>query len=273
MANSRLGLRTRPGLVRAYTEGIAGGDADATLFLEAAGITDTTIISAIQQLVIDLKVYGLWSKCKTIYPFVGGTASTHKWNLRDPRDLDAAFRLVFSGGWTHTSTGATPNGTTGWANTFFNPFLNLSNASAHLSNYLRSSMSSGGFGGVGVASVERMDFIVFGGNLLATIGGNATQASTSSTPYQSLIIGSRTSATSMKLYTNNVLRDTKTGTNSTNLPNLNLYLGARNGAGNVDFYGSNQIAFSSIGDGLTDQEAADLYTAVQAFQTTLGRQV
>ena len=34
-----------------------------------------------------------------------------------------------------------------------------------------------------------------------------------------------------------------------------------------------QLAFTSIGDGLTDAEASALYTAVQAFQTTLGRQV
>jgi hypothetical protein len=35
----------------------------------------------------------------------------------------------------------------------------------------------------------------------------------------------------------------------------------------------NQYAFMSIGDGLTDTQASNFYTAVQAFQTTLGRQV
>ena len=31
---------------------------------------------------------------KAIYPFVGGTATTHKFNLKDPADINAAFRLV-----------------------------------------------------------------------------------------------------------------------------------------------------------------------------------
>ena len=38
-------------------------------------------------------------------------------------------------------------------------------------------------------------------------------------------------------------------------------------------YSDRELAFASIGDGLTDTEAANFYTAVQAFQTTLGRQV
>jgi hypothetical protein len=32
-------------------------------------------------------------------------------------------------------------------------------------------------------------------------------------------------------------------------------------------------AFASLGTGLTDAEVSAFYTAVQAFQTTLGRQV
>jgi hypothetical protein len=41
-------------------------------------------------------------------------------------------------------------------------------------------------------------------------------------------------------------------------------------------FGSNTtsaMAFASIGDGLTQTNVDDLYTAVQRFQTTLGRQV
>ena len=74
---------------------------------------------------------------KAIYPFVGGSAASHKFNLKDPRDLDAAFRLAFNGGWTHASTGAKPNGSNGWANTYFNPSLNLTTSNGHHSAYLR----------------------------------------------------------------------------------------------------------------------------------------
>ena len=107
-------------------------DADAQAFITAAAITDATQKSAIDTLVTGLKTDGIWTKMKAIYPFVGGTATTHKYNLKDPRDLDAAFRLVFNGGWTHSSTGALPNGTNGYANTNLNQSANLAPSNNHI---------------------------------------------------------------------------------------------------------------------------------------------
>jgi hypothetical protein len=52
-----------------------------------------------------------------------------------------------------------------------------------------------------------------------------------------------------------------------------MYLGGFNESNISTFYGNKQIAFASIGDGLTDTEAANFYTAVQAFQTALSRNV
>jgi hypothetical protein len=108
-------------------------DIDATNFINAAGITDNTQISAIDTLVTSLKSNNLWTKLYAIYPFVGGTATTHKWNLKDPQDTDAAYRLVFSGGLTHASTGITPNGTTGFANTFLIPNITNFPTSTYIS--------------------------------------------------------------------------------------------------------------------------------------------
>jgi hypothetical protein len=51
---------------------------------------------------------------KALYPFVGGTAAKHKFNFMDARDLDAAFRLVFSGGVTHSTNGVQFGGVNGW---------------------------------------------------------------------------------------------------------------------------------------------------------------
>ena len=79
---------------------------EAVNFLSAAGITDATITNAICTLVKDLKDAGIYSKFKALYPIVGGTATTHKYNLIDPQDTDAAFRLQFNGGWVHSSNGA-----------------------------------------------------------------------------------------------------------------------------------------------------------------------
>ena len=110
-------------IINPYVFG-AAYDPDAQAFFTASGLTGATNLSAINQLVIDLKGFGIWTKMKAIYPFIGGTASLHKWNLKNPLDTDAAFRLVFNGGWTHSSTGALPNGTNAYANTFYNLSIN-----------------------------------------------------------------------------------------------------------------------------------------------------
>ena len=78
-------------------------DSDANAFLTATGITNPTIASAICTLVTSMKADGTWAKCSAIYPFVGGTATTHKFNLKNPADTNAAFRLSFSGGWIHSA--------------------------------------------------------------------------------------------------------------------------------------------------------------------------
>jgi hypothetical protein len=95
----------------------SGIDSSANLFFAASGLSDTTQRNAVNTLVKDLKRFGLWTKIKAFYPFVGGTADSHKWNLKDPRDSNDAYRLTFSGGWTHTSMGIKSNGSNTSANT------------------------------------------------------------------------------------------------------------------------------------------------------------
>ena len=95
-------------------------DPDAQAFITAAGITNPTQQTAINTLVVSLKANGIWTKMKAIYPMVGGTATSHKFNLKDPRDLDVAFRLSFVGGVTHNSNGITVNGVNGYCQTWIN---------------------------------------------------------------------------------------------------------------------------------------------------------
>ena len=67
-----------------YNHSASGFDADAQAFITAASITDPTQQSAINTLVVNLKSYGIWNQMFAIYPFVGGTAASHKWNLKNP---------------------------------------------------------------------------------------------------------------------------------------------------------------------------------------------
>lgn len=107
-------------IIDPYKFGV-GIDADVQAFLTATGITDPTITTALINLVAALKSAGLWSKMIAIYPIVGGTAGTHKYNLKDPQDTDAAFRMTFSGTITHNAAGMAGDGSTGYGNTHLTP--------------------------------------------------------------------------------------------------------------------------------------------------------
>jgi hypothetical protein len=60
-----------------------------------------------------LNTYGLTSKLIALYPFVGGTDVKHSFNFIDT----ALYQLSFLGGWTHSTNGITGNGTNSYANT------------------------------------------------------------------------------------------------------------------------------------------------------------
>ena len=78
-------------IINPYSFGVAY-DPDAQAFITAAGITDNTQKSAINTLVLDMKGFGIWTKMKAIYPFVGGTATTHKFNLKNPLDTSTLYK-------------------------------------------------------------------------------------------------------------------------------------------------------------------------------------
>jgi hypothetical protein len=247
-------------------------DPDAQAFITAAAITDPTQQAAINTLVVDLKGYNVWSKMKALYPFVGSTASQQKFNLKDPRDLDAAFRLQFLGGWTHSSTGATPNGTNAYADTKLIPNTSLSLNSTHLSYYSRTNITGGGLQvEMGVNEALKTCFLIYNSTFKA-LNRQEAMAGSTFTPTTGFLIGNRNSSTTEKYYHKGSLINTLT-VNSNSLSSLKIFLGAASVSNIVTYPSSKQTAFASIGDGLTDTEAANFYTAVQAFQVTIGRSI
>ena len=250
-------------------------DPDAQAFLTATGITDLTITNAINTLVVDLKAASLWAKMKALYPFVGGTASTHKYNLKNPLDTDAAFRLVFNGGWTHSANGVRGNGTNAFADTKLNAFNVLSRNFNSIGMYNRTLLplvnTYNGVGnpnyfilGTGDATNRRIDYWANASSGLVSSNTNAIQGFSS---------GSRTTSTLSKLYKNGTL-NTSYVISSNNLPAFNFYIGAVNtGTGSTIVYNDFELALFYLSDGIDDTEAANLYTAVQSFQTALSRNV
>jgi len=263
-------------------------DSDAQAFITAAAITNVTQQGAINTLVLDLKAYSIWTKFKAIYPIVGGTASQHKFNLKDPRDLDAAFRLTYGAGVNHSSNGMAGNGTSGFANTFLSG-SNITLYDAHISFYSRTQLLEASSIEIGCARSPNTNQLL---SLTATRNTGIASAyhtsqaisthiatATGQTSSQGLFINNRlgANATDLKVIRNGITLATAT-TNGTNITtNLSsVFILALNNfiiANNPQFYSTKQCAFASIGDGLTNTDASNLYTAVQAYQTTLGRQV
>jgi hypothetical protein len=256
--------------------GASGGavDADAQAFITAAAITDPTQQTAINTLVVDLKAYSIWTKMKALYPFLGSTASQHKWNLKDPRDLDAAFRIFFNGGVTHSSNGVQFGGVNGWAETYLNPNTVFStNDSFHGSIYSRTNSNGDlcDYGGINASARTELWTRISDGNLYTSAHLNRIiTPNSNSTGYY---ISTRTNSTTFKVFKNNSqLGSTYTGANGARY-DVTMPIGAYKIGTTPSYYSNRQYAFASIGDGLTDAEAANFYTAVQAFQTALSRQV
>jgi hypothetical protein len=266
------------GAAEATSNSLTIFDADAQAFITAAGITDNTQKSAVNQLTVDTKAAGIWTKMKAIYPFLGGTASSHKWNLKDPQDTDAAFRLTFIGGWTHSSTGALPNGTNGYANTFLNANTALQQFSHHHAFYHNTDNSGTALRSMGGAqSSSSFTFrttIESSGTTLTfrDLGITNSETSLTASSLKGFRASSRTANNNMFIVKSDGTSTTSTTTTTNhNLPSLNCYLAAHNNASTAANYAIMSIAFHSIGDGLSAAEGLSLRNAVLTYNTTLGR--
>jgi hypothetical protein len=249
-------------------------DSDAQSFMTSASITDSTQQAAVNYLVTDLKSANLWSKMKAIYPMVGGTASSHSYNLKNP----SQFQITWNGGLTHSSNGVLPNGTTGYGNTNFNPSSNITTNSAHHSFYFKTNRSIYQTAVHGAYQSNQLDMALypyaFNIGWINDIFDNSTSRLTISTGDSTgYVIGTRSSSSSHKLFRNNTQIASTTSATTGTPPNANYFIGALNYLGSANYFDNNQIAMATIGDGLTDTDASNLYTIIQNYQTILSRQV
>jgi hypothetical protein len=250
---------------------------------DPSGVKLTPVeLDYIRSLVGGMYVIGTWQKCATVYGIVGTNAFKQKFNWKDPRDLDAAFRLVFFGGVNHSALGADPSGTDGYADTFINPSINLAGTSVHYSYYsnenttvntgdyeMGSSVGSGSTGSVAMAIKRSNNTGFFFASGFAPNSTNRTNITNAdATGYY---IGNY--LTTAQLFKNGVnIGGNPVGLGLNNKPNSKVFLFTRS-LSNVPQERSNKrCAFSSIGAGLTDKQAIQQSQIVTYSQTILGRQ-
>jgi len=257
---------------------IASFDADAAAFFArvtaAGGTLSATEKIATNQLVLDLKANSLWTPMKAIYPMVGASAAACAQNLKS-----SSFTGTFtSTGWTFASTGVTPNGTSAYFDTKLNTSTNLTSTSTHLSIYVRNNSNNGLpydlANATNTAMTTDPTYLIarYSSNVaFLGIADTSYGTSTASLDSRGFWLGATNGSRAQILYKNG--SSIATGTGSGSFANNNLYLGAANANGTPLFFSGKQYALCTIGDGLSGTQASNFYTAVQAFQTTLSRQV
>ena len=246
----------------------SGIDPDAQAFFDrvtaAGGSLSATEQLAVDTLVKQMKLDGIWTSMLAIYPMVGASAAACAQNLKS-----ASFTTTFSSGWTFASSGITPNGTSAFADTGLNQSTNLTNTNLHSSYYANGGSFTNGAGDIGIATSNTFLLLRINAIYYNQCDGGFSAYGTSNFGFY---CGSRTSASSRIGYFNgSSVLTSAAGVNAT--ASLNYYFGALNSAGVPGFFSSIKTAFATIGTGLTPTQNSDFYTAVQAFQTTLGRQV
>ena len=277
-ANNAIGWGKSHSLSYAGLTNIVGvtTDADAQAFITAAAITDATQQEAIDVLVKGLKADSLWTKMLAVYPFVGGTATSCKFNLKNPLDTNGAHRLNFVGGWTFSSNGITPNGLTAYADTFLSPLTHFTSGNSSVSAYSRINNIE-----TGVLLGTRGS--AFNTNLELGLRNSANTSLWHNTSSGAILVSpnplsSAINFISSRINSANNITAQNGATNSQvsseiAFSTFPIYISAKNSIGVAATFSTRNLAFAHIGTGLTQAECTLFYNRIQTFQTTLGRQV
>lgn len=249
-------------------------DSSTINFLNYVSHLNAQEIFAIDYLVRELKAINIWSKIAALYPFVGGTAESHSYNLINPLQ----FQITWNGTVTHDANGIKGDGATGYGNTGLNATL-LSPTSRHLSVYVSSddiSVTNPRYEiGANSGTIHTLDGIVarypaVGGDSRYFANDSGSSANVNFT--KGLIVGVKNGTTA-------IITNQNKETNSygpvagSSQSNANYLLLARSLGTGVDRYSSNRICFASIGNYLTQNETNTLIDIVQRYQTLLGRAI
>jgi len=233
-------------------------------FIQATGITDAQLKTNLDSLVMRSKRHGWWDLCNVIYPMAGGTQATCKYNLKDPRDMDAASRITFLGStWTFTSVSANP-GDSGYGYTHFNPSTQIADPnSCHLSVFTMNDVLGGADNSdvgaydasarLGFYISTRDDYPDGSGRPFVQLANNSFQGSEING--SGFFLMTRTMATAAVLYRNSALSGADSTLTPGGLPNLDLFLCNQNFTGSSEPYvpGFSQrgLSFVTIGAGIS----------------------
>ena len=260
-------------------------DPDAQAFIDATGISGTNA-TAINTLVLDLKADSLWTEMYAIWPFVGGTSTTNKYNLINPAQYSASFQgsqTFNSTGWFNNST-SVGNG----ALLNFNPTTQVTNLNDFGVGYYAGNATSAGtldFGSfqpsAGNSSTYLSADLAGGTGLYITDFYSETEfriitANGASGNVIGMWSVQRTAADVLKAYRGATNIATNTTTRTTSPVNASFALGGttnlnESGGTRIDQNKDQKYQFLYLSYGLSDAQMTSLNTIVTNFQTNVGR--
>jgi hypothetical protein len=246
-------------------------------FITASGITDSTQISAVTILYNELSASALLDKIDVIYPFVGGNATAHSYNLLDT----GSYTLNFTGSWTHNSNGITGDGSTTSADTSYIPTTDNTSftSSGSLGIY---SLTEGG-SGYDMGAEFNTAFSPRQSGIIARYTANDDYyAGTPIASYMQYQGGLNTGA-GMYIASTQTLESIGSidgqiviSGSVTDYYNANnsFYIGALHSKANTaDELANRTYALAFIGNGLEEADHSTIYNIVQTYQTALSREV
>jgi hypothetical protein len=197
-------------------------------------------------------------------------ATQFKYNLVNPVDSDAAFRLVFNGGWTHSSNGATPNGTNGYADTKLVPSSVFSNNNNGNFGYYHRTILKNLSASIGAETPYFIEYVSLIGTSVFPSINDSNSVAITITKNAGFRQASRDASNVNNInYRYNDTNYVKTEASTGRTTNA-IRIGSSTGL----YYSDTQFAFVYFGDTqLTQSEQSNYYTRVQAYQTALSRQV
>lgn len=241
-------------------------DADAKKFFDSSAITDTAQMSAINNFVKQLKDSSLWAKFSAIYPMIGGSANTMKWNLKNPANSDAAYRLTFNGSPTFSGTGVLFPTPADFANTHFYDSLLTYNDNS-ISYYSRTQNTVDGYDmGCVDNKIPYNEFAIYhSSDASAWFGFNKYGMVPAIT--KGLFMLSAT-ASNAKRYENGVMTLMKGSAPVSGFTGMPILIGTVAASPSA---GQRECALATIGQGFSDAEAQSFYNIVNIFESKLNR--
>lgn len=242
-------------------------------FSQSLSITDTTINNAMNTYTITRKSISATASLGA-YPFVGGTDVTHSRNLYNAADTDAAKRIVWSGTITHNTNGVQGNGVNGTGDTKINSSTDFASndftiAWVSKTNQTRVESEMGSMGSA--AAGLGIEIRTTGANCITSAQGASVNSGSGIVSDTSGVFIFKREGTTVTLRRNNVLIFTRTDATNTKI-NQTINIISRRYLGSIERYSSKLYGhFEFIGIALDSTQETNLYNALAAKETALGR--